>query len=340
MSDNNISDNTKRDIIKAVESDLATRISDGRLSNDVFKQLNDPDNDYYMDCKPTGHSAEEITAYNVPIDSEYTRDSARIDVYKTLINLSFVLIIMIGVYFTIPLAYKSCVVDVINLNYNTEVDKKDQELNRDPPNVSSNKVRVDRIMAVDKVISLWFLIMWIISVVFAFSSGLIWVYVSVCLALVYIMGVSLVQMNRYDLTYMKTVASNDLKVTTEFDVTDKAEYKWVDQLVNIFKLLAEGIMYMCSVNEFKKVPIGKQFPVVLIAWILMLVVYYLVMMLIYFSSYDKTKWSSLISWEATYFGIVPVFIILPFVIQFCLGFEWGTNYFYYLKSLNKVTPSS
>jgi len=68
----------------------------------------------YIDCTPTGESAETIATYNVPIQSEYTRDWGKLDFMKMTIQLLMVFILLLTTYFGVPIMYKRVVVDNIN----------------------------------------------------------------------------------------------------------------------------------------------------------------------------------------------------------------------------------
>ena len=72
------------------------------------------DDDIYIDCSPTGEKADQITTYNVPINSEYTQDASKIDFMKATIHLCLVIILLIVVYFVVPIIYKGVVIDNIN----------------------------------------------------------------------------------------------------------------------------------------------------------------------------------------------------------------------------------
>lgn len=67
----------------------------------------------YIDCSPTGASAEEIATYNVPINSEYTQDAGKLDFMKASIQLFQVIIFIVLIYFSVPFIYKTAVIDVI-----------------------------------------------------------------------------------------------------------------------------------------------------------------------------------------------------------------------------------
>ena len=69
----------------------------------------------YIDCTPTGESAEKIASYNVPINSEYTRDWGKLDFMKMTIQLLMVFIFILLAYFGVPIMYKIVVVDNIRV---------------------------------------------------------------------------------------------------------------------------------------------------------------------------------------------------------------------------------
>ncbi len=59
----------------------------------------------YIKCHPTGASAEEINTYNVPVESEYTKQASEIELKNTSLNLILFTGILILAYFVIPLTY-------------------------------------------------------------------------------------------------------------------------------------------------------------------------------------------------------------------------------------------
>jgi hypothetical protein len=76
----------------------------------------------YIDCTPTGESAETIATYNVPIQSEYTRDWGKLDFMKMTIQLLMVFILLLTTYFGVPIMYKRVVVDNISrLDIDTKI---------------------------------------------------------------------------------------------------------------------------------------------------------------------------------------------------------------------------
>ena len=82
----------------------------------------------YIDCSPTGESAQTIASYNVPINSEYTRDWGKLDFMKLTIQLLMVFIFILLAYFGVPIMYKTVVVDNIRiLLYDDEPSDKSTE---------------------------------------------------------------------------------------------------------------------------------------------------------------------------------------------------------------------
>ena len=80
----------------------------------------------YIDCSPTGASAEEIATYNVPINSEYTQDAGKLDFMKTTIQLCLVFLLIVITYYSVPFFYKTIVVDNIKKLIHTDIGKKNR----------------------------------------------------------------------------------------------------------------------------------------------------------------------------------------------------------------------
>ena len=146
----------------------------------------------YIDCQPTGESAETIQAYAVPINSAYGDSKNQIDFFKMMINFGVFLIISILTYFTIPPFYKHVVVDKINRQY--ENDSK------------GSVTRQQFIYIAD----LWIIAMFIISIVDAFMGGIAksghysLIQYGIGLCVVLIVSYALIQMNKLHSAYMTT----------------------------------------------------------------------------------------------------------------------------------------
>ena len=72
-------------------------------------------NDIYIDCTTNGESDEQITGYNVPINSEYSNNKHQIDVFKMITHFFIFIFILAISFFTIPSLYKTIVVDFFNV---------------------------------------------------------------------------------------------------------------------------------------------------------------------------------------------------------------------------------
>jgi hypothetical protein len=145
----------------------------------------------YIDCQPTGESAETIQAYAVPINSAYGDSKNQIDFFKMMINFGVFLIISILTYFTIPPFYKHVVVDKINRQY---------EKSRDI------ETRRQFIYIAD----LWLIAIFIISIVDAFMGGIAktghysLIQYGIGLCVVLIVSFALIQMNKLHSAFMTT----------------------------------------------------------------------------------------------------------------------------------------
>jgi len=91
--------------------------------------------DIYIDCQPTGESAETINTYQVPVNSEYTRDASRIDLYKTTVQLCIVFSFLVVSYYAIPTLYKMLIIDLVNKFV----------LNPEDPKIAGNETEKDKI---------------------------------------------------------------------------------------------------------------------------------------------------------------------------------------------------
>jgi uncharacterized protein YheU (UPF0270 family) len=208
----------------------------------------------YMDCQPTGASADEIKTYNVPINSEYTQNAAKMDLMTFVVQISIIFAILVTTYFMIPRMYKWFIIDNVNkfvLNYkDTELEdiknRKDTEENnrglynnetsnsRDWINVAFELAKNDdntgenektalpkngidthiRIATIDVLLSIFF---W--SLYFAIGfNGLSFnsVIMGIYFIIFYALSVSTIQFNKMSSNYLKTkIEGKDDKVVME-----------------------------------------------------------------------------------------------------------------------------
>ena len=75
-----------------------------------------PDNEnIWIDCNPTGVGEDEITTYNVPINSKMMKEEQESQLMKTTVNYGMFLIALVICYALVPLGYKGMVIDPVNL---------------------------------------------------------------------------------------------------------------------------------------------------------------------------------------------------------------------------------
>jgi hypothetical protein len=181
----------------------------------------------YMDCQPTGASADEIKTYNVPINSEYTQNAAKIDLMTFIVQISIIFAILVMTYFMIPRMYKWFVIDNINkfvLNYEKkegDLDNNNTQNSREWVNQAIGLVGDEqltegqksakpeygidthiRIATIDLLLSIFF---W--SFYFAIGfNGLSFnsVIIGIYFIIFYALSVSTIQFNKMSTTYLKT----------------------------------------------------------------------------------------------------------------------------------------
>ena len=292
---NTITDKGFADIEKRIEDDLVNKNFELMTSN---AKEDGKQQEYYMDCAPVGHSSDEITTYNVPINSEYTRDSARMDIYKTLVNLCLVIIFMILTYFTVPHIYKYGIVDVINKMFQGSSD-------------ADNEQRIHRITTVDIVLSLWMIGIILFFLALSFSVGLWASYAFVILLIVYILSVVIIDGKKKESSFMTTILPGDKNIETVYKINDddKIDYFKNVSPFDIVNFVKDGVGYMC----------GLPFPFVI--WFGILLFYYIAILVSHyiFDIFTDDQFK-------TYSWTFPIFIMLPSILFFCLLFDVGTAY--------------
>uniref|UniRef100_A0A6C0DQH7 Uncharacterized protein n=1 Tax=viral metagenome TaxID=1070528 RepID=A0A6C0DQH7_9ZZZZ len=305
-----LSKQDKIDIEKAlqggIENDILHKITDGTLPNDVFNQLTNSDNNYFLDCQPTGASADEIQTYNVPINSVYTQDAARLDIYKTLVNLCLVIIFMIITYFTVPIFYKYGVVDVINKMFEDETGEYNN--------------RLHRITTVDIILSFWMLAIIFYFLALSFSQGLWSIYTCVILTVVYVLSMVVIDGKKKEDSFMTTIfpgKSPRKAVSTIYKISDddKIDYFKNVSIFDFGMFIVDGFKFMFGAEDISK----KQPPQVPIAWFGIIGFYLFIIGMIKVLSLATLD-------DKFFFGILPFGILIPIIVWFCLLFDYGTEF--------------
>ena len=78
------------------------------------------DDQIYIDCNPTGESADTIAAYNIPINSEYAKVSSKSMFERHATFAGMFLIALVGVYMVVPWFYRTYVIEGIIEWYENE----------------------------------------------------------------------------------------------------------------------------------------------------------------------------------------------------------------------------
>jgi len=90
-----------------------------------------PDNEnIWIDCNPTGVGEDEITTYNVPINSKMMKEEQESQLMKTTVNYGMFLIALVICYALVPLGYKGMVIDPVNLIKLTDLNGEHGALTR------------------------------------------------------------------------------------------------------------------------------------------------------------------------------------------------------------------
>lgn len=79
----------------------------------VVNSMSSKEDQIYIDCQPTGVSKETISSYNVPINSEYTENSATINFERSTTTIIFFGIACLMGYLVGPSIYKAAIINNI-----------------------------------------------------------------------------------------------------------------------------------------------------------------------------------------------------------------------------------
>jgi hypothetical protein len=320
-SQNRISDySTTTSLFKIIPTDnkksyteinYVSGMSGSRSSNGVGSA---DANGIYIDCKPTGVSDSKIAAYNVPINSEYTKNAAKIDFMKMTIQLTFVCIMMLVIYFVVPFFYKAAVIDSVN-KFVKETDE-DYNIIGLPKYIEKiDKARFVRIRTADTMILIYCFIIFSILLIEGFKGNnfdlIMWaLYFSIMFGL----GFSTVQFSKTNREFMKTKIKDGNSFKYEGKLypdepvnTEAPNYLFFSDFGKFFPQIFRFIM-----NEY------KQYNLIIMLFLALLTLFILVI----------CKWAkSIKSWKMvnSIFWYVIFFIIIPGVPTFLLSLIDSNN---------------
>jgi len=101
---------------KSIKEEFGNIVEGNQNQNDSI------DNEIYIDCSPTGESSENILAYSIPVDSEFTESKTQVEFFKTAMYFMFFILITAMVNIFVPSVYKKIIIDKIN-NWSEVSDK-------------------------------------------------------------------------------------------------------------------------------------------------------------------------------------------------------------------------
>jgi hypothetical protein len=245
--------------------------------NNITQQGED---EIYIDCTPTGESAETIATYNVPIQSEYTRDASKLDFMKTLINLMMFFIFILITYFTVPFFYKTVVVD----NIHKLIKGDDHDKNR-------RNVAVDVFMCIVAVVLFFTMLGYGMNKNFEFVMYAVYFFVFFGLS------ASIVGYNR-EIGFFKDKYRDIYKKFVE-DPNNKDSPK-ILKFIDILKELGQYIIEVVQFDVFGK---GETKPI--IAMFATFILFLIIILPIWLTKKISKTVFIFLMW------FIPVFVILP-----------------------------
>lgn len=84
-----------------------------KTDNGVVNSMSSKEDQIYIDCQPTGVSKETISSYNVPINSEYTENSALLNFERSTTTIVFFSIACLLSFLVGPTLYKTVIINNI-----------------------------------------------------------------------------------------------------------------------------------------------------------------------------------------------------------------------------------
>jgi hypothetical protein len=179
--------------------------------------------DIYIDCSPTGVSSNDIATYNLPINSSIIGEKQQMDFINTSINFLIFTFIVFIIYFFVPSFYKKIVIDNVN------------KMN----NIDSS---LTRIRSIDIWISLFVFTLCFVLFTDGFdnNNGNSLIY-GLFVVIIFAVSVSLIQSNKSDPNYMKTIINGcDPKGQIYDPDVDTSKIVKIDDILDTF---ISGVKY-------------------------------------------------------------------------------------------------
>jgi len=249
--------------------------------------------DAYIQCTPTGESAEQVSTMNVPINSEYVRDAGKLDFMKTTIQMCFVLLFLIGIYFSVPVFYKSVVIDSVN-KFVSESDQYAPE----------NNLLV-RIRSADVLFTFLCFIIFVTIVTYNpndFNMTMIGLYFAILFGLSY----STIQFKKLIPSFLQTKTISGMKqIKYPPENIDPEKQPNFFHFIDIYRLLSKSVDFVLFGNQ------GYNIISIFISFILTMVI----LLIFYSFRYMRfgTVWNLLM--YITLLGIVPIVPMIGLIMK-------------------------
>jgi hypothetical protein len=234
-----------------------------------------PEDEIYIDCKPTGPGVGEVTTYQIPINSAFSQDLQQMNFIKTGVNFFIFTLAIMTIYLIVPMAYKSVVIDKVNVL------------------LTGDKERKIRIRSVDVCLSFLFLAYGVTNIFFGFSKdGNIEIAMSGLFVLTFfLLSASIIQFNKLSDEFMRT-----RDITTKYIPDEEKTTSFYDH-DDIFKFIGLAGGYATKVTN------GPFMHILVLLFLFTL-------LMLYLRSSDQIKPKDFI----TYFTEIGLLIIIGFPI--------------------------
>ena len=227
----------------------------------------------YIDCQPSGASADESATYEVPINSEYTKEASNLKYMNMIMHFAFFFIVLVICSVAVPLLYTRTVIDQIH-----RITSKDAATKRN--------IMVDWLLL--------FLVFFIISVLAVVGNLAGATIVTIFIAL----SSSIITMYR----------QTDEKYISYFN--DKLEFKWwkdrYNEIGNIIKYCKDNI----NNNNIKEKFLVDPFISFVLALVDLFVI--IVILLPILMQTKEYKWQIVNIWYPIALFFFALFALLPY----------------------------
>lgn len=239
------------------------------------------DEQIYIDCNPSGVSNSDIATYNIPINSELSREKQDMDYMKTTMNFFVFIIGLAFCYFAIPTMYKTIVVDkaiLFNKKYSPEV-----------PDVWK------RIRSADIWLTLIVCSVFMTMLILGFKeSNYVYITTGLFICILYGLSFSILQNSKMDKEFM-TLRSSQYIIAKPYAVPVGGADPQYFNMKDYFQLFVQSCIFF--VTECVATWIGVAFMYLIILTVTMQLVY------------GKNEWTNFV-----YYATVGIFVILPLLV--------------------------